>query len=86
MKTSKSSVFIPGIDDVEKVFSYPHPAVKQMEYQVEVPLLAPSSTSFLATAFLKAVARDVRQHMVTDLENGWSVLMRTVGKGHDKTH
>jgi hypothetical protein len=48
--------------------------------------MAPSSTSFLATAFLKAGARDVRQHMVTDLENGWSELMRTVGKGHDKTH
>jgi hypothetical protein len=24
--------------------------------------------------------------MVTDLENRWSVLMRTVGKGHDKMH
>jgi hypothetical protein len=31
MKTSNSSVFISGIDDVEKVFSYPHPAVNQME-------------------------------------------------------
>jgi hypothetical protein len=48
------------------------------------PLLA--ADSFLAIAFLKAVARDVRQHRVTDLENGWSVLMRTVGKGHDKTY
>jgi hypothetical protein len=44
MKTSKSSVFISGIDDVEKVFSYPHPAVKQSEYQVEVPLLEHCST------------------------------------------
>jgi hypothetical protein len=40
MKISNSSVFISGIDDVEKVFSYPHPAVKQMDYQVEVPELA----------------------------------------------
>lgn len=85
MKISNSSVFISGIDDVEKVFSYPHPAVKQMDYQVEVPELAQSRTSFLATVFLKAVARDVRLHMVTDLENYWSVLMGTVGKGHDKT-
>jgi hypothetical protein len=55
MKTSKSSVFISGIDDVEKVFSYPHPAVKQMEYQVEVPLLARSSTPCCRSGFLKAV-------------------------------
>ena len=40
MKTSKSSVFIAGIDDVEKVISYLHPPVKQMEHQVEVPVLA----------------------------------------------
>jgi hypothetical protein len=36
MKTSNSSVLISGIDVVEKGFSYPYPAVKQMGYQVEV--------------------------------------------------
>lgn len=35
--------------------------------KVDRPLLAPSRISFLATAFLKAVARDVRLHMITDL-------------------
>src|SRR5450759_5694713 len=48
--------------------------------------MAPSRTSFLVTASLKAVARDVRLYIVIDLENCWSVLMRSVGKGHDKTH
>jgi hypothetical protein len=48
--------------------------------------MTPSRTSFLVTAFLKAVARDVLLNMVIDLENYWSILMRTVGKGHDKTH
>ena len=37
MTTSKSSVFISGIDDLEKVFSYVYPAMNQMEYQVEAP-------------------------------------------------
>jgi hypothetical protein len=36
MKTSNSSVFISGIDDAEKKFSYAHPAAKQKEFQVEV--------------------------------------------------
>jgi hypothetical protein len=64
--------------------------------------LAPSGTSFLVTSFLKAdneilssgqlfrspvaVAREEQHHMVTDLENCWSVLIRTMGKGHDKIH
>jgi hypothetical protein len=57
MKTSKSSVFISGIDDVEKVFSYPHPAVKQMEYQVEVPLLARSGAPWYQVRCPKAAGR-----------------------------
>jgi CBS domain-containing protein len=54
MKTSKSSVFIAGIDDVEKVFSYPHPPVKQMEYQVEVPLLARSDKTHMVIVYPEA--------------------------------
>jgi hypothetical protein len=52
MKISNSSVFISGIDDVEKVFSYPHPAVKQMDYQVEVPELARSCSLAIVITIL----------------------------------
>jgi hypothetical protein len=60
MKISNSSVFISGIDDVEKVFSYPHPAVKQMDYQVEVPELAHSAYTNILTGCRKAAIRNAQ--------------------------
>jgi len=71
MKTSKSSVFISGIDDVEKVFSYPHPAVKQMDYQVEVPELAHSGSSYLELNRPKAMVwtpPHLKRHLGAKLE------------------
>jgi hypothetical protein len=59
---------------------------ESLERKLDRLVLALSRTSFFVTAFLKAVARDVLLNMVIDLENYWSILMRTVGKGHDKTH
>jgi hypothetical protein len=62
MKISNSSVFISGIDDVEKVFSYSHPAVKQMDYQVEVPELALSCPSCLVIYRPKAATGKIHFH------------------------
>ena len=64
MNTSKSSVFISGIDDVEKVFSYPHPPVKQMEYQVEVPLLARSDKKHMIIVYPEAFVESVTSNTI----------------------